>query len=333
MPTADPDAHSALTLLLLGEGVQQASAPFHSLAKALQPDFATCRLADPAACAATGAWLRQVRRHDAVILVHYNPVPPFLERQLALALAAGCAVTRWWVGSDVWKALTEPDVAASARRLDRLVARNIVVAPHLAEELTGLGIDAVVCPSVYDASALAAPLPDVLPRGVLVYLPGERADFYGLSRVDAAIAANPDLTFSIVGDETHRLAHHANVRSLGWVADMQSIWPDIGLLLRLTEHDGLPRMILEALARGRYVIYAWPLSGCWQADSPEAVQAQLDRFRRTDTPNLSGRDSVRALTDHAERRFIQAVALRPGPMARIRGLLGAVDTHRRQTHR
>ena len=51
-------------------------------------------------------------------------------------------------------------------------------------------------------------------------------------------------------------------------------------MLRLTEHDGMPRMVLDCLLRGKYVIFAWPCPGCWLARNEEEVQQRIDEFRR-----------------------------------------------------
>ena len=45
-----------------------------------------------------------------------------------------------------------------------------------------------------------------------------------------------------------------------------------GCILRVTQHDGLPRMLIEGLLRGMYAIYAWPLAGMLAGQNPGGGQ-------------------------------------------------------------
>lgn len=290
-------------VLLVGDQAPERSAPQLSLQAALQSVGVACRHSGLAEVNSTRTWLDLLRQHDVVVATYCYEVQPYVMRQIDLACLMGLPVVRWWVGSDVLRCLHKPDIAANARRFDRLVCGNIAVAPHLTEELAQSDISAVAVPSVSDLSALDAPLPEVLPRGVLVYLPDRKPDFYGRDKVRAAIEAFPDLTFLIVADESHSLAHYPNVRSLGWVEDMEPVWAETGAVLRPTRHDGMPRMLLEALARGRYALYAHSLPGCWPARTDKQVSEGLARFAQTQGPHADGRDAVRRLAADAPERF------------------------------
>src|SRR5205823_1878828 len=127
-----------------------------------------------------------------------------------------------------------------------------------------------------------------VPKSLLVYLPSSRLEHYGEPLVRRAVEANPDVEFVVVADDTHALAGYPNVRSLGWVEDMGPILGQVGGLLRLTEHDGLPRMALECLQRGKYVIYSWPCPGCWLARTPAEVQQRIEEFRQAQDINREG---------------------------------------------
>jgi hypothetical protein len=73
---------------------------------------------------------------------------------------------------------------------------------------------------------------------------------------------------------------------------MRALYNRAGCELRVTAHDGLPRMLMEALLRGLYAIYSWPLEGCWQARAPEEIAFALARYRRMTEPNMYGREAV-----------------------------------------
>ena len=239
-------------------------------------------------------WVEMVRGARAILLVTYGEIEVYVLSQLATAVAMDVPVVRWWVGTDVLNAATQPGVRAHAQRVDRIVSANLAVAPHLVDELATIGIRARFVPSVLDPALIP---PTIVRWGksvrpILIYLPGTRKEFYRIDLIESVIASNPDLEFIVVADQSHALAIYPNVESLGWVSDMRSQYNRAGCVLRLTAHDGLPRMLMEALLRGLYAIYSWPLEGCWQARTPEEAQVALARYRQMKEPNMEGRLAV-----------------------------------------
>lgn len=311
--------------LFVGEEPRR-SAPFVSLAAELAREGVATEYSQRAETDSNRNWLRLARRSDVVVIVHYGCIGDYTQRQLHIAKLCGCMLVRWWVGTDVLNCLRSPDIARAARSLDPAVDLNLAVAPHLVEELASIGISAQYSPSVCNLATVGLVPPGRLPSSVLVYLPTDRRRFYGEHLVVAAAEANPDLGFTIVSDDSHALAHLPNVRSLGWIEDMERLWPQVGLLLRMTEHDGMPRMVLEALARGRYVIYRWPMAGCWYADSLAAIQRNLDRFRQVAEPNMDGPRVAQHIAFNAARRFVDAVDRRHFEVGRSQRLRTLVRT-------
>ena len=256
-------------------------------------------------------WVELVRHARAILLVTYGTLEPYLLSQLATAVAMDVPIVRWWVGTDVLNAITRADVRAHAQRIDRIVSANIAVAPHLVEELATVDISARYIPSLLDPElippSMAAWDERVLP--ILIYLPDFRKDFYRIDLIEPAIASNPDLEFIVVADRTHALGLYPNVESLGWVDDMRALYARAGCVLRITAHDGLPRMLMEALLRGLYAIYSWPLDGCWQARTPEEITDALARYRRVRGPNVRGREMMLDLiANHPEQAMSRALA-------------------------
>ncbi len=262
--------------------------------------------------------------------VGYHGPDLYLVKQLALAAALGCPVIRWWVGSDVMHCLSEPGSRARARIAASFSAESIAVAPHLVEELSSIGIRAKMIPTVIDPKFRhEIPTTQSCGKGILVYLPGTRAAFYGEAIVERAIRANPDLTFVIVADDKHRFRGVKNVESIGWVSDMKPIYDRVGCLLRMTEHDGLPRMIIEALLLGKYVIYSHQLPGTRLAKNYEEVQDGIDWFRRTVSPNMEGMTAVNAFfmppPEIEFARTIREAIAKPVWSNRARAFLRAID--------
>ena len=140
-----------------------------------------------------------------------------------------------------------------ARFLGKFTAASVAVAPHLVDELAQVGLEATWIPSIvdsrkYDGQGQPSGQP---PKRVLAYLPTGKSSFYGEEVVRQAIETNPDLEFLIVGNTLpERFSQYPNVRDLGYVEDMQPVYSQAGCLLRVTEHDGLPQMVLESLLWG-----------------------------------------------------------------------------------
>ena len=231
---------------------------------------------------------------------------------------------------DVLNAISTEAGTRNARRTDWIVSKNIAAAPHLVDELETIGIRAQYVPSVIDSDMSSIVMADWAhgTKPVLVYLPGRRKKFFGIDAIEPVVGSNPDLTFIVVADETHSLATYPNVESLGWVADMSKLYLRAGCVLRVTEHDGLPRMLIEAMLRGLYASYSWPLVGCWRARTPLEIDAALVRYRSATRPNIEGRLAMLSLlSEHPDQQMSSIIrAAATSLKRRMRGISVAVRT-------
>jgi hypothetical protein len=260
------------------------------------------------------AWLRAVRKTDAVIHLEYDEQDAYSARQLAIAAALGRPVVRIWVGTDVLLCIQNRALREKAALIESVATACIAWAPHLIEELNTVGLTARFIPTPLDSEVVAKPvMASDVPRSVLVYLPTHRLEFYGAWAVRELAPRNPDLQFIVVGDESHHLAAIPNVTSLGWVSDMESLYRDTGCILRMTQHEGLPRIVVEALFRGRYAIHSWRLDGCWFAKTADEAHEKLKLFRDVKGPNVEGAAAVARLYQPApETQYLELLRTRAG---------------------
>jgi glycosyltransferase involved in cell wall biosynthesis len=198
---------------------------------------------------------------------------------------------RYWVGSDVWMALTDPRVRRWAHRLDRVVDINLCVAPHLCDELGSIGIRSVALPPPQDGlDTTSCRVPDHFT--VLSYT-GANTALYRVEEVLQVAAALPEVRFLMVGrTPTGYGSASANVIFRGEVSDMESVYAETSVLLRLVRHDGLPRMVIEALARAKPVIYSFAFPCCHPVDGVDDSCRELRRLMASYTPNHAGRKLV-----------------------------------------
>jgi hypothetical protein len=314
-----------ISVLFVGE-MPTGSSPLLTLARAVRLYGVRPVFSQQVESSSTSGWLRLVRKSDVILFVGYVGPSLYTIRQLALAASLGKPVVRWWVGSDVLHCLQHPAGARWARLADKLCAESVAVAPNLQTELSSIGLNTKLIPSVVDLEFLNTEPPHLLTgRDILVYLPTSRGSFYGEEVVRSTIEANPDLRFLVVADAEHRFEQYRNVESFGWVKDMRPVYDRAGCLLRITQHDGLPRMVIETLLLGKYVICSHELPGCWPARNFVDVQHWISLFRNSTASNIAGAAAMKALlTPAPEIQFanlLQRVAGESHVAARTRAIL------------
>ena len=284
-------------------------------------------------------WVQRARQVDAVVFVAFHLTPDLVWR-LEVAAAARRPLIRWWVGGDVYSVSTNPHEAEAARRLDVIVSANIVVAPHLQAELFHAGLMAGVIgiPSHRNAYQPVQWDPSIA-RTVVVYMPSNAAEFYGRGIIEPLAQANPDKHFHVVCDDRNLLSYLPNVTCYGLVEEMEALYGRSGCLLRMTRHDGLPRMIQEAHAHGLYVIYNRAFDHCieahtfeeahaalaWVAGQPEANMRAVEGQRRHDVQREFIEPTLRVVRDACDnlgaRPFRAAAKL---PAMASRALVGSL---------
>jgi hypothetical protein len=288
LPVNMPAEKKKGCVLICGEEPTR-SAPTLTWSRALERAGMSCRFVSETEFVDTRCWLKLLHGARAVVFQWYVELPPFLTRQLAWAPLMRVPVIRKWSGTDAYNCLLDAGIRASAAELDRIVSANLAASENLVAELSSMGLSAQAHPNVLSSPESYQPRDKTFrPRAVLIYLPATRKEFYGYPLVQATVEKFRALEFIVVGDDSHSLANWPNVKSLGWVEDMEAIWPNVGLLLRFTEHDGMPRMVLEALARRKYVLHNHPVPGCWLAQTEGEVISALARFSDINSPNFEG---------------------------------------------
>lgn len=204
-----------------------------------------------------------------------------------------------WVGTDVQIALAEHRRRnASTRIAERAI--HWCDAPWLASELRLAGIRADLVPLPIP---LPAGEPPPLPARftVLLYYPVDAFDreVFDWETMRRLPTAFPATRFLLIPSPPETLPGPLppNLEARGWVDDMDGLYREITVLVRLTTHDGQSFMAAEALARGRYVIWTYPMPGAIQASGFDAVRDALRRLydrheAGTLSLNLEGRRLV-----------------------------------------
>lgn len=223
--------------------------------------------------------------------------PSLAWRIAPAAKAMGKAIVWHWCGSDVLSLAKMKGWRGwfFRRCVGHWATINFCDSPGLSSELADLGIASQVIRLLpANVEAPLEPLPNKFT--VLSYWSDERCSFYGGNMVLQLAAEFPELEFRVVKATGTGTSAPPNVRFLGLKTpdEMRQVYSNATVLIRLPEHDSLSAMVLEMLARGRYVIYNKPLVGCYLATNLQETRNQLERILRHSQPNLEGSQFVHA---------------------------------------
>jgi hypothetical protein len=191
----------------------------------------------------------------------------------AAARALGIPVFVIWAGTDVLRTAERPTTISQRTELVHLA-----VAPWLVDELKAAGINASYIPIIGVTPNLRAEIPKDR-FGVFTYLPEPRRAFYGKAHVYEVAQRMPDVQFSVIGSGGHDPFAPKNVKFLGWLPNITSLIDASAVLLRVPEHDGMSLVVLEALARGRFVAWKYAVPGVQQVASSNDTYEYLSELR------------------------------------------------------
>lgn len=175
------------------------------------------------------------------------------------------------------------------------------------EELKEIGITAEIVPFATIEGKIGKDVNLPSKFSILTYIPENRPEFYGMEEVIRLALDFPDIAINVTAMRAYPKALPGNIRLLGWVEDLAKELANCVLYLRMTEHDGLSFLVLEALANGRYVCYSCPLEHTFHVKDYSTLKRIVANFyeefqQGLIKPNEAGREFI-------ERNFDQKLIL------------------------
>ena len=238
----------------------------------------------------TGQW----RRFDVI----HSVGGICLWKQALVRLLVPRPVVCHWIGSDVYQFQKNYKKGWEGFLLrlavSRRVIKHLVDSPGLAEELRGSGITADVVrllPELIEAGM--EPLPERF--SVVGYWLDVMKDFYGGDIILQLAREFPDIEFRILGTSGKGETAPTNVKFFGFTEGLSEIYNQSSVLIRIPKHDSLSAMVLEMLARGRYVIYNKKLPGCHFAGDLQEARKALLEIQQYKQPNSLGAQTVKEM--------------------------------------
>ena len=234
-------------------------------------------------------WAWKVYRSKSQIVHYlfgsYHPLIYIIPKLL------GKKVIVQWIGSDVM------DITSNKEGLLRKIAYRMVdlhladFAP-LADELEPLGINATVISLPPDIPLVRKDIAWSIENRVFVYMPEASQELYGSKIVFRLLKEMPDIEFLITRHSGKDAPELPNVKYLGWVDDIESIWGQVKIYLRSNKHDGLSHTVVEALARAKHVIWSYEYPYCHQAHTFEEARDAIRDILEKNHPNIDGMNYV-----------------------------------------
>ena len=194
-----------------------------------------------------------------------------------------------WVGSDSVLAEQNLRRKLQTKIFSKFIDLHIAVSSRIQDELHEKGIESIELFHGSDIEPEDIPMPKRI--GALVYFIEGREKLYGVKRV-IEISENLNyVDFYFVGHfnpEKYKKKHNkSNLHFLGYV-DLTKLWPKISVIVRMTQHDGFPKIIVEAYSKGRYVIHNYPLPGVILSETNEDVVYELIKIQNENIINKKG---------------------------------------------
>lgn len=225
-------------------------------------------------------------------LVHYYWGRRICIEEIMAAKMLGVKIVYTFIGSDVTRILKAKKWKRMRARVGmKMVHEVTAVAPWLKEELKTIDIESRVLPA-----AIAKPQDQIVPLPekftALSYVPPERLGFYGWDIILKLARDIPEIEFQIIGNNGDKLESAPNIHFNGWVDSAIPYIQKASVFLRLTEHDGLARTVIEALSCCRHVIWTYEFPFCQTNKDYESIRLKLQELIKNPHPNYGADEYV-----------------------------------------
>ncbi len=197
-----------------------------------------------------------------------------------------------WIGTDVYRFIKDSYIKRQLKKYFILspLVKNLVVWNNLKNELSQFNVNSTVLPLVeFSIKKDIPPLPKKF--SILTYVPFKRWEYYNGDMILKLAEALPEIDFHILAFEEKRINLH-NVHTYGFVRDITPFYKNSSVLIRITKHDGLAKMVIEALSYGRQVMRNMPFPHCILVNNLEDCISTINSLKKKQELNLAGKAFV-----------------------------------------
>lgn len=197
-----------------------------------------------------------------------------------------------WIGSDILNLSRHQQARIILSKIKDTIDCHVTQSKELQNELSTYDITAQI---IHILTEEVVPTETPFPKKftVLSYIPEGRENFYGYSVITRLVNELPDISFLVSSNSGKGLENHPNLHYLGRVASADKLLDQASCLLRYVQHDGLGKMIIEALGKGRHVIWIYEFPFCHKATSYNEVKTIINRLKTENSINKGASQFVR----------------------------------------
>ena len=197
-----------------------------------------------------------------------------------------------WIGTDVYRFLNDNFLKRYLKKpiINSPKVHNLVVSENLKCELEKFSIHSSILPLTN--LKIIDDLP-MMPKklSVMSYIPRHRWDFYHGDLIIELSSKLPEINFHILAAGKENSGRH-NVFFYDFVEDTTFFYKKCSVLMRFTVHDGLPKMVLEALSYGRQVLWNEQFPHCFTVKDLKECIAVLKKLEANCQLNIEGKRFV-----------------------------------------
>jgi len=117
-------------------------------------------------------------------------------------------------------------------------------------------------------------------HSVLIYMPKGFENYYGYDEISRVFPLFPELKFFIVANDDKSKFDFNNVEVLGYLKleEMEKLYNEISIVVRIHINDGLSMSVLEGLAKGKRVIWNYEFSFCLPGTTTEEISNSINEI-------------------------------------------------------
>lgn len=194
-------------------------------------------------------WFRAMLKVDYIYNVYTSE---HIWKKALLCKLFGKKIITHWIGTDAYNA-----IKLKKKYRYKFIDFHFACFESIQDELKCIDINSVVLPIFpYKMDLSLSKMPDI--HACLIYMPAGKEEFYGFNVLKKIFSEFGKLKFYIVAnDNKDFFSDFPNVEVLGELSieEMNEIYNRISIVIRLPKHDGLSMSVIEALGKGKIVLW------------------------------------------------------------------------------
>jgi len=197
-----------------------------------------------------------------------------------------------WVGADSWLANKKFHLKVYSQLLKNKIELHIAIEKEIARKLESLGIKSITYPLPVATHYNLEPLPSK--KQILVYAPDEEEYYWKRFNGDLIkriVREFPEVTFIILRNSGKYFSEQ-NVKCFKWVENMKKMYQESLGMIRISEHDGFPGTMVEALSMGRHFVYSQEFPYCKKATNFEELKKAIEEIINEPKLNIDGKNYI-----------------------------------------